>query len=294
MRREKFPPDRQLQMRTMAVLALSVVMLVALVGALVAITVTSPSAGVAIVIFLAAFAFFGWRMNRRHAPQRLAATDPAAIRCRRALEPLSMLAGLPEPEVAVVADHVPLSWTLAPRSRRSTIYVTSGLVDEASDDELVAVLAHELSHIINRDAILMTAIAGVPTAMLRAARAVRRRGFWVAYTSGAMYTLPALLPLWTSRIFSRYRELAADRGAAVLTGDPSSVAAALLHFSGDLKAIPVTDLRVAGISDLFHFLPARRDEPEGMRRMWATHPPLAVRLAQLDRLERELQHPGAD
>jgi Zn-dependent protease with chaperone function len=131
------------------VLALNVVMVVSLVGVVVAITVTTPSAGVAIIIFLTAFAFFGWRMNHRHAPQRLAANDPAAVRCQRALEPLSMLGG-------------------------------------------------------------------------------------------------------------------------------------------------VTDLRTAGISDLFHFLPALREEPEGMRRMWATHPPLAVRLAQLERLERELQHPSAD
>jgi heat shock protein HtpX len=276
----------------MAVLAISVLLLVALVAGVVAVAVLSPNAGVGIVLMLCAFAFFGWRMNRRHAPSHLPETAPEAVRCREAIEPLCVVASVPEPEVVVAAEQVPLSWTLARRTHRPTIFVTSGLVDAASDEELVAVLAHELSHIINRDAVLMTAIAGVPSAMLRAARAARTRGIWFAYTTGAMYTLPALLPLWTSRIFSRYRELAADRGAALLTGAPSSVAAALMHFSGDLKAIPVRDLRAAGISDLFHFLPARREEPHGLARMWSTHPRLEVRLAQLDRLETELQHPA--
>ena len=90
-------------------------------------------------------------------------------------------------------------------------------------------------------------------------------------------------------VVSRHRELAADRGAALLTGSPARVAALLARLAGDIHATPTRDLRVAGTADTFHLLPARKNEWRGPARLWASHPRLTTRLRQLEWLESELQ-----
>jgi heat shock protein HtpX len=269
----------------LVVMALNLFLLVVLAGVIV---LTAVLGGWAVVFWLVIIGLIG--LAARGRSHRLSWIVGADVeRCQRALEPLCILAGLPEPELAVIEDEVPLSWTLAPWGRKPRIHFTTGMLRAASEAELSAVLAHELSHIANRDAALMTVLAGVPTPLLRGATRLRGRSWWRGYFTGAYYALPALLPLATARLFSRYRELAADRGAAVLTGSPASVQAALLHFSGTLKGIPSKDLREAATGDLFHFLPAHPQEGAGARRIWATHPRLSKRLEQLERLEQELQ-----
>jgi heat shock protein HtpX len=286
-----FPPDRGLQVRMVAVIVVNVLLLLLLAALIVA---SAFAGGWTIGVWLAIIALIGFKARGRVTHQPLPG-GPEVVRCQRALEPLCIVAAAPAPELAVLDDPVPLSWTFAPRRRRPTIYVTTGLIQAVSDDELSAVLAHELSHIINRDAALMTLLAGIPTSLVRGAKRLRGRHWWRAYFTGAYYVLPALLPLATSRIFSRYRELAADRGSALLTGSPAGVEAALLKLSKSLQGIPHTDLREAAVSDLFHFLPANPQPVAGVHRIWATHPPLARRLAELERMELELQRPtGVD
>jgi heat shock protein HtpX len=90
-------------------------------------------------------------------------------------------------------------------------------------------------------------------------------------------------------VVSRHRELAADRGAAVLTGSPARLAAVLTRLAGDIGGLPTRDLRLAAGADAFHLLPARKREARGVARVWATHPQLRTRLAQLERMEHELQ-----
>jgi heat shock protein HtpX len=269
-----------------AVMAVNLVLLLVLAGLIV---LTAVLGGWGVLGWLAIIAVIG--IAARGGSHQLFWLVGADVeRCQRAIEPLCILAGVPAPELAVINDELPLSWTLAKRGQRPRIHVTTGLVKTASDAELSAVLAHELSHVVNRDAALMTILAGVPTALLRGAARLRGKSWWRAYLTGAYYALPALLPLATARLFCRYRELAADRGAALLTGSPASVQAALLHFSGTLKGIPSKDLREAAAGDLFHFLPARPQEGAGVRRIWATHPRLEARLKQLEQLEQELQN----
>jgi len=98
---------------------------------------------------------------------------------------------------------------------------------------------------------------------------------------------PALVSAALARIVSRHRELAADRGAALLTGSPAAMTSALVKLSGGLGGCPKRDLRVAAARDLLHVVPAR--PAHGIRRLWATHPPLKTRLRQLERLESRLQ-----
>jgi heat shock protein HtpX len=218
--------------------------------------------------------------------------DPDLVRrYERTIEPLCLLANLAPPNVTVISGRAPLSWASVRPFSGATIYLTQALIDEASDGELQAVLAHELSHLVDRDAIVMSLVAGPPTLVLRAIqfawRGDRDNG-WVLGWASFPWLIASPVPLAICRILSRYRELAADRGAAVLTGSPSEVAAALMRLSKQLPTIPLQDLRATGTSDLFHFLPSREPtDPVG--RIWATHPPVAICVRHLTDLESELQ-----
>jgi heat shock protein HtpX len=281
-----FEGSRALQARMVAVLALNVLLLMVLA---VAIVLTAVLGGWGILIWIAIIGLVGYRA-RAGRQVHAVIEGPERVRAYQSLQRLSIVAGVPAPELAVVSDPLPLSWTIAPRRKPPTIYLTTGLMAAASDDELAAVVAHELIHIVNRDAALMTLVASVPISLLRGGRQLRGRRWWRGwFLSTWLYSLPALVPLATSRLFSRQRELAADRGAAMLTGSPAAVESALLRFSGTLKGIPRTDLREAEVADVFHFLPATPEARTLTGRIWATHPPLATRLEQLERMELDLQ-----
>jgi heat shock protein HtpX len=122
-----------------------------------------------------------------------------------------------------------------------------------------------------------------------------RREDWrdaaAAVLYGSYSVPPALVLAGLSRLVSRHRELAADRGSALLTGSPSALAAALLTLSGELARMPRSDLRAVAPLDPLRLLPAK-PEPKHLGRLWATHPPLAVRLAELEGLEVALQSAG--
>ena len=208
---------------------------------------------------------------------------------RRLLDRLAAVADMPVPRLVVEGDDAPLSWTTARPWQRPTLHVTSGLLDVCDTSELEAILAHELSHVANRDVWVMTVLAGPPSWILDGIRVYwkqrheegARRLATVRYALGmvvlASWSAALALP-WalTARAVSRHRELAADRGAAVLTGSPAQVAAALRALS---ESATVPDLRLALLSPI----PAR----ERAGSLWATHPPLDERVARLERMERE-------
>jgi heat shock protein HtpX len=203
---------------------------------------------------------------------------------------LATLADVPLPRADVFWADAPLCWTTVGLTGRPRVHVTTTLVQRLSDDQLAAVLAHELTHIANGDARVMTFVAGPASwlvAGLRDMYTEEGRAKFAAVGLGLLL-LPVLVPAaLTGRIASRHRELAADRGGALLTGSPTALATALLELSGRLDRIPTRDLRVAGAGDLFYVLPTR--ESHGIRRLWATHPPIGRRVAQLEQMEQALQ-----
>jgi heat shock protein HtpX len=152
------------------------------------------------------------------------------------------------------------------------------------------VLAHELAHIANGDARIMTLLAGPAMAVLTAFWTLRR----VAVTGWGVTVMlfcslavpPALVLMGLARLASRHRELAADRGAAVLTGSPAGLAAVLIALSDGLARVPTRDLRAVARGDVLHLLPVR--EATGLARLWATHPPLRRRVAALQEMERHM------
>jgi heat shock protein HtpX len=201
---------------------------------------------------------------------------------------LCVVADLPEPEIAVDEERQPNSWIVDAPGRAPRLHVTRGLLELLEPAELEAVVAHELSHVVNRDATVMT-VVGLPGAvLLRGGGANVWFGLWLMagrLVGTAIGTIAAI----GSNTLSRYRELTADAGAVALTGRPSALASALMKVSGALVRVPGEDLRAVAARDALHLLPV--ETATGWRRaLHATHPTVERRLAALARLEHELQH----
>jgi heat shock protein HtpX len=297
-RRDVFVPDRGLQVRMAVALALNGALLAALLLVAVWLVVAVDGGWSFVLIFVllagagaAPVGYHDVRRDRRRVTQR---DEPQAAGI---VSRLSVVADLPPPDVRVEPDSVPLSWTTAVPGRRARIRVTTGLLDRLSAEEFEAVLAHELSHVAHRDAVLMTVLAMPGVFVLRGLRDTwheplhygKLRASAGLVMFGALMGPPAIVSALLSRIVSRHRELAADRGAALLTGSPAALASALMKLSQELAGQPKADLRAVAARDVLHVVPAHPGATRGVRRLWATHPPLAARLRQLEQLESRLQ-----
>lgn len=213
---------------------------------------------------------------------------------------LCLLANMEKPRVGVAEVDIPNAFATGRSPKHAVICATRGLMHRLSDEELEAVLAHELSHVAHRDVAVMTIASGV--GML--AGLVSRIAMWSAMLSGGgrsrdgqnvvlieMITWVASLVIYViayllTMALSRYRELAADRSGAILIGKPSVLASALVHITGDIGRIPRTDLRKAEGMNAFFFAPALSGGSAAS--IFSTHPSLEKRLDQLNKLERQL------
>jgi heat shock protein HtpX len=281
-----------LQVRMAIALVLGFGLLLSIVAFLLYLALFTPdgwSIGATALFFVFAGAVFLRRRQGRLHPGAVPADGQR--RLRRAAERLAVVADRPVPKTAVIPDAAPLSWTASPLGRPPTIHVTTGLLDRLEDRELEAVVAHELGHIVHRDAVVVTLLAGPPAAFFEALAEIRRRNPLVApftYLVLMMfYGLPALVLDLLSRLVSRHRELAADRAAALLTGSAAAVGAALIAVDDGLQRERRRDLRRLAQRDTFHFVPVR--VRRGLGRLWATHPPLHKRVQRMERLETGLQ-----
>ncbi|HEX4805518.1 MAG TPA: zinc metalloprotease HtpX [Conexibacter sp.] len=219
------------------------------------------------------------------------------------IERLCVQADLPKPRVAVADTPMPNAFAIGRSPRSATVCATTGIMDLLTPAELEGVLAHELTHVQNRDVMVMT-IASFFAAI---AAYIVQFGFIfgpmfggggyggnsndnegpgvavVLIVSMLVYAISFLL----LQALSRYREFAADRGSAVITGRPSALASALMKISGTMERIPQRDLRSAeGMAAFYIFPPAAK---ASLMNLFSTHPPLEKRLAALSRLEAQLQ-----
>ena len=203
------------------------------------------------------------------------------------LNRLCALADIALPEVVLSDQAQPNSWVVHIPGKQPRLYVTRGLREALTLEELQAVLGHELAHIANRDALVMTAVGAPAAVMMRVNGGAGLDAIPVA-AIGLISQLGVL-------ILSRYRELAADAGSCAITGRPSALASALLKVSGSLEQIPSKDLRAAAALNAFNLVPVPprsallRNAPWLLARMVTTHPPLRARLDALDALERAQQ-----
>jgi len=216
-----------------------------------------------------------WPITEREAPELFGILDR-----------LCALADMPRPQVVLTDEAQPNSWVVHFPRRPPRLYITRGLRAALTLDELQAVLAHELAHIANRDARVMSVVEWPSAVMLRANAAAGVDGIFVA--------LIGLVSRVGVAILSRYRELAADAGSAAITGRPSALASALLKVSESLEQIPAKDLREAAALNAFNLVAAPSRSRLARRvpclsRLTATHPPLQARLDALHELERAQQ-----
>ena len=236
-------------------------------------------------------------MFSMHAHEVTPAEEP---KLHEIVDRLCLLANMPKPRVGVAEMDMPNAFATGRNPSHAVICATRGLMARLSDEELEAVLAHELSHVAHRDVAVMTIASGV--GML--AGLVSRMAMWGAILGGGgrggrnnnaaamemvtwlvsmvIYVIAYLLTM----ALSRYRELAADRSGAILIGKPSVLASALVHITGDMGRIPRTDLRKAESMNAFFFVPALAGGSAAA--LFSTHPTLEKRLDALQKLEREL------
>ncbi|MEM0498243.1 MAG: zinc metalloprotease HtpX [Methanothrix sp.] len=202
---------------------------------------------------------------------------------------LCAIAGLPKPRIAVVRTDIPNAFATGRSQSSSVVAVTTGLLRRLDKSELEAVLAHELSHIKNRDVAVMTIASFLSTVASVIVQNIFFLGDRRDRESGSLVAVWLVsLIVWIVsfiliRALSRYREFSADRGAAIITGRPSALVSALMKISGTMARIPREDLRRVEGMNAFFIIPTG-----AIANLLSTHPPIEARIAALERLEREI------
>ncbi|GLW72248.1 protease HtpX [Kitasatospora phosalacinea] len=297
----RFAPDRGLTGRMVTTMFLIGLLYVGFTGLLIVLLrgawplVVLISGG----LFVAQFWFSDRITERAMGAHRV--TPEQYPQLHGAVDRLCALADMPKPRVAVADNDMPNAFATGRNPQNAVVCVTTGLLRRLEPEELEGVLAHELSHVAHRDVAVMT-VAGflgvLAGAMTRIALYGGMMGggnrnsndqnaaiamVLVPLASMVVYAISFLL----TRLLSRYRELAADRAAAQLTGRPAALASALTKVTGQIAAIPTKDLRQAQPYNAFYFAPALSAK-EAASQLLATHPTLEQRLAQLRKVSEEL------
>ncbi len=215
------------------------------------------------------------------------------------VERLCAMADLPKPRIAVIDTEIPNAFATGRSPKHSAVAVTRGLWQRLEPKELEGVLAHELAHIGHRDVVIMTIAGffsmvagilvrfGIYSGMFGGSRDNNAAPVWliVVLVSIVTYVLSYMLIL----AVSRYREFAADRGAALLTGAPENLMSALQKIASRMTQIPQRDLREVEAMNAFFIVPTNWKRATGQ--LFLTHPPLEKRLARLADIAREMGRP---
>ena len=225
------------------------------------------------------------------------------------VERLCALADLPKPQVAIIPSDVPNAFATGRNPKHAAVAVTEGLWRRLPPQEVEAVLAHELSHVANRDVLIMT----LASFFAMIAAVITRWGLYFGMWGGGGYgggnnrDNNNQVPIWLIvfvvsvvtyalsfiliRMISRYREYAADRGSALITGAPENLMSALQRIASGITQIPERDLREVAGMNAFFIVPTNWRAHVG--ELFMTHPPLEKRLAALAAIAREMGKPVA-
>lgn len=304
--RSRFVPDRRLATRM--VVTLFVLGLVYVLFAAFFVGFFGARSIPVVLVVAGGFLLFQWYAADRVALAAMRArvvTPAEAPQLHGTVDRLCALADMPKPRVAVADTDVPNAFATGRSQQRAVLVVTTGLLRRLDGAELEGVLSHELAHVAHKDVAVMTIASFLGILAGLVARFGVEFGFWgggrrsrdnnlavvVLFTvvvSAVVYAISFLL----IRALSRYRELSADRSAALLTGRPSELASALTKLTGEMGRIPTRDLRAAQPLQAFFFAPLAASGGLGLGGLLATHPSLQARLDQLARISAELGRAG--
>jgi heat shock protein HtpX len=258
---------------------------------------------VPIILILGALAFFQYYTSDKLALKASGAkivSEQEAPELHAMVERLAAMADLPKPKVAVIDSDIPNAFATGRNPKNAAVAVTTGLWRRLEPREVEGVLAHELSHVANRDVLIMTLagffamVAGLLarwalySGMFGGGRS-RDNGPPVFLIVLAVSIVTYFLSYILIRTISRYREYAADRGAALLTGAPENLMSALQKISSGIATIPQRDLREVQALNAFFIVPTNWKSSFG--ELFLTHPPMEKRLRALAEIAREMGRP---
>ena len=309
--RTRYAPDRGLTVRMTATMFLLGLVFVAFVAAIIGIGAAYHASSAAIVLFAVVLGggfaigslFYSDKIALRTAGAK-EVTPQQAPELHGIVDRLCALADMPKPRVAIADTDMPNAFATGRNSEHAVLCVTTGLMRRLEPAELEGVIAHEMSHVAHKDVQVMTIasfLAVIAALLIRIAfygelfGGGRGRGgnnqnaglimLALMAVSIVVYAVSFLL----IRMLSRYRELSADRSGALLTGQPSALKSALVKVTGRIAQIPTRDLRTAQPLNAFFFAPAMHLAPKGsLANVFSTHPSLERRLAELDKVQQQL------
>jgi heat shock protein HtpX len=313
--RTRYAPDRGLQARMGLTMFLLGLVFVALVIALVFVLAAFKQ-GAGVIIFFAVILGAGLTFGSLFWSDKVALRASGAREVSPAEAPdlhgtidrLCALADMPKPRVAIAQTDMPNAFATGRNSKNAVLCVTTGLLGRLDQKELEGVIAHEMSHVAHKDVVVMTiaSFLGIIAALLVrfafygelfGGGGGRGRGGGNNNNGGALPVMLIVMAVGVVvyaisflliRLLSRYRELAADRAGALLTGQPSALASALTKVSGAMSAIPTRDLRQAQALNAFYFAPALKADQLSLSTVFSTHPSLERRLKQLSDISAQL------
>ena len=309
--RTRYAPDRGLTARMTATIFLLGLVFVAFVAAIVFILSAVQASG-AVIVLAAVVIGGGLAIGSLFYSDKIALSTAGAVEVTPQQAPelhgvvdrICALADMPKPRIAISPTDIPNAFATGRNTKHAVLCVTDGLLRRLDREELEGVISHELSHVAHKDVMVMT----VASFLAIIAGLLIRFSFYgelfgggrrnsndqnsglillaIMAVSIVVYAISFLL----IRLLSRYRELAADRSGALLTGQPSALASALQKVSGTIARIPTKDLREAQPLNAFFFVPALsgRDAGTKIAELFSTHPPLDKRLAQLAKISAQL------
>jgi heat shock protein HtpX len=263
---------------------------------------------VAMLVIVGALAFFQYFTSDKLA---LAASGAKVVERDQApqlhdmVERLCAMADLPKPRVAIIDTDVPNAFATGRSPKHAAVAVTRGLWERLEPREVEGVLAHELSHIANRDVLIMTVASFFAMLAALLTRFGLYAGMFGGFGGGRRDNNNNQVPVWLIifavsvvtyvisfiliRMISRYREFAADRGSALITGAPENLMSALQKIASGITQIPQQDLREVAGMNAFFIVPTNWRQQVG--ELFMDHPPLEKRLAALSQIAREMGKP---
>ncbi len=288
-----FPRDRGLQFRMLLTLFLLGVLYVVFIGVLAAVGAGAVVTLVFIVGLLGAQFFLSDKLALTAVGAK-EVTPEEAPGLHAMIERLCIQADLPKPKIAVADTDVPNAFAIGRSQKTATVCATTGIMKTLSPSELEGVMAHELTHVKNRDVLIMT----VASFFASVASMILQFSFFfgggddddgapAALVIFLVSLLVYVISFFLILALSRYREFSADRGAAIITGRPSALSAALVKISDRMQQVPSQDLRQAENLNAFFIVPA--SVKGSIKTLFATHPPMEKRIERLQQLEMQLQ-----